>query len=93
MRHETTQRRVPSSTSHSKTTDDNKGTISMLEEYCVEALYRMNKSWLRFVAMAEMVAEMETVGEAVREMVRRMVMVLRGEREGLESAKSNVGVS
>lgn len=43
--------------------------------------------------MAEMVAEMETVGEAVREMVRRMVMVLRGEREGLESAKSNVGVS
>lgn len=89
MRHETTQRRVPSSTSHSKTTDDNKGTISMLEEYCVEALYRMNKSWLRFVAMAEM----ETAGEAVREMVRRMVMVLRGEREGLESAKSNVGVS
>lgn len=77
-------------------------TSSVEEEYCVGALYGMSKGGLRFVATARAVAaaevvakvaEKETAGEAVREMARRTAMVIRGEREGSESAEFDAGVS
>lgn len=56
----------------------------------MEALYEMSKRGMRFVAMVReaAAAEKEIASEVVKEMMRRTTMVIRGQREGLESVES-----